>query len=200
VVALRIDPARLHIAVGTAGESLGAPAWRARERAIAAFNGGFFDAEGRSLGVRLNEGRLLSKPHGSRWRVFRIKKIAGSSKGEAKIISASEFSDGLKRGVRYQAAVQCGPLLAEGGRLGTFKEQWDRRTGLGIDSAGRVVVAASDESLSLRAWALCFVRGLSCPDAFNLDGGSSTQVSLRAGRHSLEWGGGRDVPDAVIVR
>ena len=200
VVALRVAPSRLRVVVGERGQALEASEWRARSGALAAFNGGFFDAEGRSLGVRLSRGRLVSKPHGSRWSVLRVKKIAGREDGEARIVSASEFADALKRGVRYEEAVQCGPLLAKDGSVGSFKDQWDRRTGLGIDESGRVVVAAGDESMSMRGWAECFVRALNCPDALNLDGGSSTQMSLRAGRASLEWGGGRTVPDAVAIR
>lgn len=198
VVALRVAPSRLQVAVGARGQALEAPAWRAQAGALAAVNGGFFDAEGRSLGVRLSAGKLVSGPHGSRWSVFRVKKTA--QQGEAKIISASEFRDALSRGVRYEAAVQCGPLLVSEGRLGSFKDQWDRRTGLGIDKAGRVIVAACDDVLSLRGWALCFARGLGCPDALNLDGGSSTQMSLLAGTERVEWAGGRSVPDAVVIR
>lgn len=203
VVALRAAPSRLRVVVGASGQALEAGEWRARAGAVAAFNGGFFDAQGRSLGVRLSRGRLLSKPHGSRWSVLRVKKIAGrqgTQGGEARIVSAMDFADALKRGVRYEEAVQCGPLLAKAGSVGSFKDQWARRTGLGIDQDGRLIVAACDEAMSMRGWALCFVRGLNCPDALNLDGGSSTQMSLRAGSASLEWGGGRTVPDAVAIR
>ncbi len=200
VVALRVAPARLQVAVAAPDQPLEAAAWRARAHALAAVNGGFFDAQGRSLGVRMSRGKLLSRPHGSRWSVFRVKKNGEQDAGEAKIISSSEFSQALGRGVRYECAVQCGPLLVSAGRPGAFKEQWDRRTGLGIDGAGRVVVAACDEALSLRGWALCFARGLGCSDALNLDGGSSTQMSLRARSTGLEWGGGRSVPDAVVIR
>ncbi len=200
VVALRVAPERLQVAVGSSGQALEAPAWRAQAQALAAVNGGFFDAQGRSLGVRLSQGRLISKPHGSRWSVFRVKKAGEPSGSEAKIVSATEFSAALGRGVRYESAVQCGPLLAKQGQLGTFKDQWDRRTGLGIDAQGRVIVAACNDVLSLRGWALCFVRGLGCPDALNLDGGSSTQMSLKAGSASLEWPGGRGVPDAVVIQ
>lgn len=200
VVALRVAPSRLRVAVGAPSPGLEAPAWRAREKALAAFNGGFFDAAGLSLGARVSRGKMASALHGTRWSVFRIKKTAGDEAGEARIVSAGEFADALKRGVRYESAVQCGPRLVSAGQVGSFKDQWARRTGLGIEKSGRVIVAASDDSLSLRGWADCFERGLACPDALNLDGGPSTQVSLRAGASSLEWSSGRAVPDAVVIQ
>ena len=191
VFAFRAAPSRLHVAEGAPAS---ASLWREREGAIVAVNGGFFDAEAKSLGLRVCEGRKTSPLHGRKWGVFRVKN------GQARLVSAEDFADALRRGVRYEQAVQCGPVLVREGRIGDFKAGWDSRTGLGIQSDGRVVVAISDGSLSMQGWARCFARGLSCPDALNLDGGSSTQLSLRAESAKLEISSSRTVPDSVLIR
>jgi exopolysaccharide biosynthesis protein len=191
VVAFRAAPSRVRVAEGV---PTGAAGWRSRENAVLAVNGGFFDAETRSLGLRICDGRRTSPLHGRKWGVFRVKR------GQARIVEAPEFADALRRKLRYEQAVQCGPVLVRGGRVGDFKAQWARRTGLGIQSDGRVVVAVSDGSLSMAGWARCFSQGLACPDALNLDGGSSTQLSLRAARAQMEIGSLRTVPDAILIR
>jgi exopolysaccharide biosynthesis protein len=198
VLALRVAPELLRVSVAAPGQVLDAPQWRAQGKYLAAVNGGFFDAQDRPLGVRLGRGKLLSKRSGTRWSIFRLKKIGGE-RVEAGIISARDWDAALGRGVRYSEAVQCGPRLVENGRVGSFKEQWGRRTGLGIAPNGRVVIAVADRDLSLRGWAECFARGLGCRDALNLDGGSSSQISLRAGNSRAEWSGGRRVPDAILI-
>lgn len=193
VVAFRVAPERLHIATGS---SLSATSWRRREKALVAVNGGYFDANDRSLGLRVSQNRKVSSLHGTRWSVFRIKN------GEAAILTAKDVKAALERGVRYQQAIQCGPMLVRDGRVGTFKAQWARRTGLGVTRDGRVVVAIADGQLSLLAWAQLWAArdGLNCPNALNLDGGSSTQLSLRAGKSTLEIASGRTVPDAVVIQ
>jgi len=192
IIAFRVAPSRLHIAGSKA--SFEAADWRRREGAVVAINGGFFDAQGHSLGLRIADGKRLSALHGTRWSVFRCKN------GQAAIISASDVAAALKRGVRYQQAVQCGPTLVNADQIGTFKPQWARRSGLGIARDGQVIVAIADAQLSLQAWAHVFRDQLHCPNALNLDGGPSTQLSLRAPQSTLEIRSGRVVPDAVIIR
>lgn len=193
IVAFRVAPERLHIAVGS---PLAATGWRRREKALVAVNGGYFDDKDRSLGLRVSDGRHTAPLHGKRWSVFRIKN------GEAAILPAPDVAAALGRGVRYQQAMQCGPMLVREGKVGTFKAQWARRSGLGVTRDNRVVVAVADGQLSLLAWAQLWAArdGLNCSNALNLDGGSSTQLSLRAGKSTLEIASGRVVPDAVILR
>ncbi|MDF2439505.1 MAG: hypothetical protein JWN98_489 [Abditibacteriota bacterium] len=193
IVAFRVAPERLHIAVGN---SLSATSWRRKEKAIAAMNGGYFDVTDRSLGLRVSDGRQVASLHGKRWSVFRIKN------GAAAILPASDVAAALKRGVRYQQAVQCGPMLVRDGKVGTFKAQWARRTGLGVTRDNRVILAVADGQLSLLAWAQLWAArdGLNCPNALNLDGGSSTQLSLRTSKSTLEIASGRPVPDALVIK
>ena len=193
VVAFRTAPARLRVAVG-APQS--AAQWRQNQNAIVAVNGGFFDKSERSLGARIVDGVQKAPVHGTRWGVFRIKN------DEAAIVSTPEFAAALKRGVTYQHAVQCGPILVENDVIPTLKEQWAQRTGLGVLRDGRVIVAVADGAVSLASWARCWraKTALDCPNALNLDGGSSTQLSLRAPGHTLEISSSRTVPDAVLIR
>lgn len=189
VVALRTNASRIHIATGTPAE---APLWRQRARAIAAVNGGFFDVDDHSLGVRIVNGNVVSRAHGSRWGVFYVRR------GEAAIVPTERFK--VRSGI--EEAVQCGPRLVVDGKVQPLKEQWARRTGIGIQRDGRVVVAVCDTDLSLPAWAKLWAShdALNCPDALNLDGGPSTQLSLKTKTHSLEISSGRLVPDAVVIR
>jgi uncharacterized protein YigE (DUF2233 family) len=193
VVAFRVAPSRIHIGVG---ESLSVQQWRKNTNALVAVNGGFFDVADHPLGLRVSDGNRRSSMHGTRWSVFRIKA------GQAAILPAAEVAAALKPGVDYQQAVQCGPVLVKSGRVGTFKTQWARRTGIGVQEDGRVVLAVSEGQLLFETWAQLWASrdGLRCRDALNLDGGSSTQLSLRAGIHKLEMTSSRTVPDVVLIK
>jgi uncharacterized protein YigE (DUF2233 family) len=193
VIAFRTTPQHLYVGVGTARE---VGAWRRSSGALLAVNGGFFDVNDRSLGLRVSDGQRHAPMHGTRWGVFRIKEQ------KAAILPASEVAAALKRGVRYQQAVQCGPILVQKRRVGSFKTQWARRTGLGIQDDGRVIVAVADGQISFDTWARLWAArdGLNCRDALNLDGGSSTQLSLRAGKTALEIPSGRVVPDVILIK
>ena len=188
VVALRMAPERVRVATGA---MLDAEGWRARGGALAAVNGGFFDAEGKSLGLRIANEKLVSRLHGKSWGVFYVRR------GRAAIVPTSDFA--LKRGIRE--AVQCGPRLVEEGRALRLKNQWARRTGIGVTPSGKVVIAVADGEVSLPHWAALWASpsGLNCPNALNLDGGSSTQLALRTKNRRLLLQGGRTVPDAVLV-
>ncbi len=205
VVALRTAPSRIRIA---AGATLDAAAWRQKSGAVAALNGGFFDPTGRSLGLRVARGRRLHPLRAADWGVFLVR--AGrsgekrASSGQARIVHTRDFKS--RRGVTE--AIQCGPRLVVNGRPLRLKPQWARRTGIGVRRDGRVVVAVADGAMSFRAWAALWAArdGLNCRDALNLDGGGSTQMSLRPARavartaQPVEIGGAWPVPDAVIIQ
>jgi exopolysaccharide biosynthesis protein len=193
VVAFRTTPSRLQVAVGAPRE---VSQWRRELKALVAVNGGFFDLSDRSLGLRVSNGERRSPMHGTRWSVFRIKA------GKAAILPASDVAAALKRGVSYQQAVQCGPVLVKNRRVGDFKTQWAQRTALGIQDDGRVVIAVTQGQMTFETWAQLWAArdGLNCRDALSLDGGSSTQLSLRAGKTTAELASGRVVPDVVLIK
>lgn len=190
VVALRAAPNRLKV---LGGATLTAAQWRHKLGAVAVVNGGFFDESGRSLGLRVTNGRKISKLRAANWGVFWVRG------GKAKIQHTRDF-DAAASGV--DEAVQCGPRLVVAGKTTDLKPQWARRTGIGIARDGRVVLAICDRSVSFQEWANVWAsrRDLDCVDALNLDGGPSTQLSLRTKGKRAEVEGGWPVPDAVALR
>lgn len=190
VTAVRASAKHLHIATGA---TLQARAWRTRERAVAAANGGYFDNEGRSLGLRVSGGVKRTRMHLTRWGVFYV------TADRARILDAKEYA-AATRGRKVAEAVQCGPVLVANGRTAKLKPQTARRTGIGVDRQGHVVLAVADGGARLDAWARLWANQLGCPNALNLDGGPSTQLSLRTADAEAEVDGGWGTPDAVVIR
>lgn len=192
IVALRTSPDKIEVVTG---DTLTAPLWRRREKAVAAVNGGFFDTAGHSLGLRISGGRLRSRLKSSDWGVF---SIAG---GKARIRHTRDFPRDRKLQHRISQAVQCGPRLVVDGAPTTVKPQTARRIGIGIQRDGKVVIALSDQALALQDWANLWASksGLNCRDALNLDGGGSTQLSLKTSKRSLDIAGQWPVPDALVI-
>ena len=195
ITALRVAPERVHI---VSGATLEASQWRQRSSAMAVVNGGYFDPEGRSLGLRISDNRRLRDLHPADWGVFLVE---GNG---ARIVHTRDYKALRDKGRtrRVLEAIQCGPRLVVDGKLTQLKAQWGRRTALGIDGKGRVVVAVADGELSFAAWQKLWASrsGLNCPNALNLDGGGSTQMSLQSGKTTREIGGSWPVPDAVCIR
>ncbi len=189
VVALRTTPEHVRVVSGTARE---VEDWRKANKALAAVNGGYFDAQEKSLGLRASDGKKLNVLHGKMWGVFYTR---GNNK--AQIVPTDKFA--WKSDIRE--AVQCGPRLVENGKVLKLKFQWARRTGIGIQRDGKVVIAVADSDVSLPEWAKFWAapNGLNCRDALNLDGGPSSQLSLQTPTRRLHLRSGRTVPDALLV-
>jgi hypothetical protein len=193
VIALRTLPSRVRI---VRGDTLEAAQWRRRENARAVINGGYFGEDGKSLGLRVANGRRFGSLHPANWGVFFIEN------GKAKVLHTRDFAKQHKGLKGITQAVQCGPRLVVNGRVTDLKPQTARRTALGIQRDGRVILAISEGALSFQEWAQLWASqdGLNCRDALNLDGGGSTQISLKTPKKSLEVSGGWPVPDAVAIR
>lgn len=193
VSALRCAPERVHIA---SGKLLTASEWRRKMSAVAATNGGYFDPEGRSLGLRITENKRVNDLHPADWGVFFVE---GKT---ARIVHTRDYKDLRDKGRTHRVleAIQCGPRLVVAGKLTKLKPQWARRTALGIDRSGRVVLAVADGELSFRGWQNVWRDNLNCPNALNLDGGGSTQLSIKTEKTAREIGGSWPVPDAVCIR
>ena len=193
ITALRVAPNRVHI---VSGAKLEAAQWRQKSRAIAVVNGGYFDPQGHSLGLRISDNKRLQNLHPADWGVFLVEN------NRARIIHTRDYKALRAQGKTYRVleAIQCGPRLVVAGKFTKLKAQWARRTALGIDRKGRVVIAIADGELSFAAWQKVWRDDLGCPNALNLDGGGSTQLSLRAGKTTRDVSGLWPVPDAVCVR
>ncbi|HEX9997740.1 MAG TPA: phosphodiester glycosidase family protein [Abditibacterium sp.] len=189
VHAFRADASRVFLGIG---ETLDARDWLKFKRARVAINGGYFDEKGKPLGLRVSQKRKKVALREANWGVFWIRK------GRARIAHTRDFSTKHKT----DEAIQCGPRLVVAGRATDLKPQWSRRSGIGIDNRGRVVLAVADGPLSLQDWAGAFASndGLGCRDALNLDGGPSTQMAFQTSNKRGQVDGGWPVPDAILIR
>lgn len=193
ITALRVRPNRIKVAGGALRD---ATKWRQSLGAIAAINGGYFDQNNKSLGLRISDNRRTNDLRSADWGVFLIEG------NRARIVHTRDYRALRERGKtrRVLEAIQCGPRLVVNNSFTKLKPQWARRTAIGIDRDGFVVVAIADGQLSFGAWQRVWRDKLACPNALNLDGGGSTQLSLKAGKTTREVGGYWPVPDAIAIR
>ena len=193
ITAFRVRPNRIKVA---GGALLDANGWRRKYRAIAAVNGGYFNADNKSLGLRISDNRRTHDLRMADWGVFLIES------NRARIIHTSDYRALRERGRtrRVLEAIQCGPRLVVNNSFTKLKQQWARRSAIGVDRDGFVIVAVADGQLSFAGWQRVWRDTLRCPNALNLDGGGSTQLSLRTQNFSREIGGFTPVPDAIVIR
>ena len=159
--------------------------------AVAAINGGFFDDDRRSLGLRITGGKTaVPLRRGVDWGVLVVRS------GRASIVHSREF----KPDARIEGAIQVGPRLVAGGRPLRLKPQAARRSGVALDREGRTLtLVVSPGPIEAGRLADLLAR-LGFYSALLLDGGASTQVSAAAGRFTLDVSGAYGVPDALVVR
>jgi hypothetical protein len=139
---------------------------------VAAVNGGFFDENGRSLGLRLTHGDVVVPLRGKvDWGVFYV------ADRHAHIVHSRDFV--ANPGI--DAAIQVGPRILIDGAVPKLKPQLARRTAIAIDREGTTLtlVVADDPvdaaSLGKRLAALGF------HSALLFDGGPSTQIATAVG-------------------
>jgi uncharacterized protein YigE (DUF2233 family) len=191
VFVLRLDPDRLHVETG---KPQTAEEWRNSTNSVAAVNGGFFDENNHSLGLRQSNGKQISSLRHANWGVFFVQDR------KAKIVHTRDFQNIDQRSITE--AIQCGPRLVVDGHPTDLKDQWARRTGMGITANGKVLIAVCDSEMSLRQWAKFWAakNGLHCEQALNLDGGGSSQLSIKSNDSNIQIDGVWPVPDAVVIR
>ncbi|MBX3208563.1 MAG: phosphodiester glycosidase family protein [Labilithrix sp.] len=142
-------------------------------------NGGFFDPEGKPVGLAISEGAVLSRLG---------KNLSGgvlaSDGARAELFAAEGFV--LPEGAKF--AIQCRPRLVVAGDANVKSDDGKRaeRTALCTRDAGRVIdvviVRGSDDGESPGPSLFALARHLAdagCESALNLDGGPSTGVAWR---------------------
>jgi len=166
--------------------------------AIAAINANYFDEKGRALAYLKTAEKEINRgvsKHALYTGVF------GLRDGSPFVTHRDEFNPS-----QASEALQSGPLLLHRGEpvevmrgLGRYA----RRAVVGIDKAGRVIVAVTDAvfgGLSFAELQELFANPkaqLDTPDLLNLDGGGSAQLYLKAGKFE-EWVvGTTEVPVAI---
>ena len=155
-------------------------------------NGGFFDAEHHPLGLRIGHHHQYSsiKPI-SWWGVFYV------AHQTANIAKYSQINPN-----DLEFAVQSGPRLIINGQIPSLKPGIAERTALGITKDGKVILLVTDHMpLTTRALATLMKSfPLSCYQALNLDGGSSSQLFAQTGMFQRNVPGYAQVTDAIVVK
>lgn len=193
----RIDPRAARLTVLDArrdGRRVATAATLRRERdAWLVVNGGFFDPENRPLGLVVGEAGETSPLRHLDQGVFVV------DGGVPRIQHASEPLPASP-----EAALQAWPRLVVEGRPLQLKPQRSRRSAICVPGDGSVLLLALEAPTSLQALATEIAKpptdgGLGCWSALNLDGGPSTQLSLKTPAMSLEIEGGWGVPNGLAV-
>lgn len=149
--------------------------------AVAVINANFFDKEGKTLGAVVIDGHeKKSKRPISWWGVFCVNK-----KQKAEILASADYYSGL-----CEEAVQAGPRLVIKGKVPKLKDEVSRKSAIGINAKGQVLLVASSQAISIKMLAGVFLKaenagGLDCREALNLDGGSSSQFFVKSGAFTL---------------
>jgi hypothetical protein len=185
-----LDRYRVDVIVPGPERPRSAAALRAETGAVAAVNGGFFDENWKSLGLRIAASKTVI---GLRPRVdWGVLMVRGR---RASIVHSREY----RADPTTETAIQVGPRLLVDGQPLKLKPQSSRRTAVAIDKDGRfltLVIADAPASAQRLAEAL---SGLGFDAALMLDGGPSTQLSLELGEVRLSLPGGYAVPDGLLV-
>lgn len=154
-------------------------------RALAVFNGGYFDGAGRPLGL-LFAGKWLQSTAASGSAFGGMFTLIGNKPALHPIFQLSDTRyDQLRTAADLRFLIQCGPrLIADGQTVaGLEKDTYTRRTCIAYDDQGRMLLMASAlHYMPSFAQLQAYLRDqLQVRSALNLDGGSSTQCSLRGG-------------------
>lgn len=149
--------------------------------ALAVINANFFDESGKVLGLVVKDNVTLSqKKNISWWSVFCIQK------NSAQIFHTKNYDPG-----QCSQAIQTGPRLVTHGMNPKLKPETSRKTVVALNRKGEVFFILANEKIPILDLAR-FLKtpesqgGLGMAHALNLDGGSSTQMSLKTKNFSLE--------------
>ncbi len=139
----------------------------AESGALLGVNGSFFLDDFKPLGLLISQGRELQGLRKVDWGVFSVKD------GRASLVHVREYTgnDGL------EFAIESGPRLVVDGELIRVKPQLARRSMIGIDAEGRVLIAVTTGPVLLPEAARFMLR-VGARYALNLDGGPSSQLSV----------------------
>jgi len=172
---------RYELSIEDAGMTTALDAVLARTGAELVVNGGFFDPEGKPVGLAVSGGVIISRL---------AKKLSGGvltfDGTRAELFPAEDFV--LPDGGTF--AVQCRPRLVVDGQANVKSDDGKRaeRTALCVRDEGQrvdvVIVRGSDDGESPGPSLFALAQHLAevgCESALNLDGGPSTGIAWRAG-------------------
>ena len=194
----RIDLALNQLQIGIAEDRQGTTAKTIAKKhnALITTNGGFFSPELKSLGLRIEQGKILSPLHPTPW--WGIFYITGN-----KPYSTDIKNFRFKKEIQF--AIQSGPRLIIHDHIPSLKPGLAERTAIGITHLGKIILLVTEQApLSTRMLAKIMQNsmqndGLDCMEALNLDGGHSSQVYAKIGDFTLDLPAFSQVADLVYV-
>lgn len=156
--------------------------WReALPDAAVIINTNFFDRQDNVLGLLISEGVAYGVPYTDRGGTFAV------SGDQVEIRSNTEQP---YQGEAYDHAIQAFPMLVLRGEatfFRTFTDRFTRRSAIGIDQQGRVILISTPLSgfrlIELSQWLAA--SDLALTSAFNLDGGGSSMLWIAPSEYSL---------------
>lgn len=197
IYAFRIDLNKNKLAIVSAKslalKNASADQFAEHSQALLSINGGFFDHKFNPLGLRINNYRQENPlKRISWWGVFYVKN------NKAHISSLNRFNQDND----ISFAMQSGPRLLIKDKIPSLKPGEADRSALGITAKGKVIILVStNATMSTNKLArLLKAPPLSCVDAINLDGGSSSQLYAHIGSFQLNVHSFSNVSDAIIVK
>jgi hypothetical protein len=189
VRAVRVDLFRARLRLVPAGES-GVRQTVSRIAAPlaehVAINASFFDDKDRAIGAVVDNSAIIARRIVKSWGAL---VISGKN-------SQILLGDTLRLEPPPLIAVQGIPRLLVGGEVLQLKPQIADRTA--VCAQGRHVIFVVTGSLEATALAELLRDRLGCRDALNLDGGPSTQLSVRLGKLRVDVPGW-PVPNALVA-
>ncbi|MGB9634757.1 MAG: phosphodiester glycosidase family protein, partial [Chloroflexaceae bacterium] len=176
---VRLDPRQVRFRVGYAPEApLPLASWAERAGARVAINGGFFDADGRSVALLVHDGQIEGSSYVGQGGMFAV-----SPEGAVWLQSLADRP--FDPNVPLAQALQGWPMLVKPGIGASYHaEDHDRarRSALGLDHDGRVVLIVVSAPVftlgEFSAWLAA--SDLELDSAVNLDGGSSSGLIVRS--------------------
>ena len=144
--------------------------------ALACINGPFFDEEGGApLGLLVSGNDVWQPLRAVTWGVF-----WADREGVPHVSVHDDFKSGVKAEQDVSFAIQSGPTtLLDSDVKKKDHTELARRTAIGIDEQGRILVLVANFPVKLASLAEFAKTKLAARDLVNLDGGSSTQLVVR---------------------
>lgn len=182
--ALRINPQNVTLRVHYGqGEAHTVEEWQVITGAPILFNGGFFNGDNSPQGRIVSDGVLFGSLLGYDDDSIGVPGLFAITDHEAEMFALGHASYS-PRGMRFDQAVESYPMLILPGSQPTFPKDtgnYARRTVIGIDQEGEIIIIVSDSALftlfGLADW--LSKSNLNLEAALNLDGGRSTGMGVQ---------------------
>lgn len=192
---VRLDPSHVKIHTHYSPEvPITITDWQRETQAMVIANGGFFTPAKRTEGLMVSFGQ----PYGATYREGGMFYIQNGQPGLRDLSVEPYEAD-----ESFEEAMQAYPVLVRNGRAAvTFNdERFNRRTAVGIDKLGRVVLLVIDEPVvslyELSHWLAA--SDLELEMALNLDGGSSSGMVVATESDPLEVDSRGPVPIVIAA-